>query len=40
MLPESIELVVVTPEKQLLRQTNRWEQLVRAIGRILRPAAE
>lgn len=26
--------------KQLLAQTNRWEQLVRAIGRILRPAAE
>jgi PadR family transcriptional regulator PadR len=26
--------------KQLIAQTNRWEQLVRAIGRILRPAAE
>jgi PadR family transcriptional regulator, regulatory protein PadR len=26
--------------KQLVAQTNRWEQLVRAIGRILRPAAE
>src|SRR5205085_9498443 len=25
--------------KQLIAQTNRWEQLVRAIGRILRPAA-
>src|SRR5579864_8024620 len=26
--------------KQLIAQTTRWEQLVRAIGRILRPAAE
>src|ERR1700724_1239152 len=26
--------------KQLLTQTNRWEQLVRAIARILRPAVE
>jgi PadR family transcriptional regulator, regulatory protein PadR len=26
--------------KQLLAQTNRWDQLVQAIGRILRPAAE
>ncbi|MGA8440405.1 MAG: PadR family transcriptional regulator [Candidatus Sulfotelmatobacter sp.] len=26
--------------KQLLTQTNRWEQLVQAIGRILRPAVE
>ena len=26
--------------KQLLAQTARWEQLVRAIGRLLKPAAE
>lgn len=26
--------------KQLLAQTNRWEQLVEAIGRILRPAVD
>jgi PadR family transcriptional regulator PadR len=26
--------------KQLIAQTNRWEQVVRAIGRILKPAAE
>jgi len=26
--------------KQLLAQTNRWDQLVAAIGRILRPAVE
>ena len=26
--------------KQLLAQTTRWEQLVRAIGRILKPASE
>jgi transcriptional regulator len=26
--------------KQLVVQTSRWEQLVRAIGRVLRPAAE
>ena len=26
--------------KQLTEQTNRWEQVVRAIGRILKPAAE
>jgi PadR family transcriptional regulator len=26
--------------KQLLAQTARWEQVVRAIGRILKPAAE
>ena len=26
--------------KQLLAQTTRWEQVVRAIGRILRPAEE
>lgn len=26
--------------KQLLAQTTRWEQLVQAIGRILKPAAE
>src|ERR1700726_3413396 len=26
--------------KQLIEQTNRWEQMVRAIGRILRPATE
>jgi transcriptional regulator len=26
--------------KQLIAQTNRWEQLVEAIGRILKPAAE
>ena len=32
----------LTPKgrKQLLSQTNRWEQLVRAIGRILRPTTE
>src|ERR1700683_466742 len=31
----------LTPEgrKQLIAQTTRWEQLVRAIGRILKPAA-
>jgi PadR family transcriptional regulator PadR len=26
--------------KQLLAQTSRWEQVVRAIGRVLRPAEE
>jgi PadR family transcriptional regulator, regulatory protein PadR len=26
--------------KQLIAQTTRWEQLVRAIGRVLKPAAE
>jgi len=26
--------------KQLIEQTTRWDQLVRAIGRILKPAAE
>ena len=26
--------------KQLIAQTTRWEQLVRAIGRILKPASE
>jgi len=26
--------------KQLIAQTTRWDQLVRAIGRILKPAAE
>jgi len=26
--------------KQLIEQTNRWEQVVRAIGRILKPAEE
>ncbi len=26
--------------KQLIEQTTRWEQLVRAIGRILKPASE
>lgn len=26
--------------KQLVQRTNRWEQLVRAIGRVLRPASE
>jgi PadR family transcriptional regulator PadR len=26
--------------KQLVAHTSRWEQLVRAIGRVLRPAAE
>ncbi|WP_031501176.1 PadR family transcriptional regulator [Bryobacter aggregatus] len=32
----------LTPEgkKQLAAQTSRWEQLVKAIGRILRPARE
>src|SRR3984885_11852298 len=32
----------LTPEgkKQLAGQTSRWEELVRAIGRILNPAAE
>lgn len=32
----------LTPEgkRQLAAQTSRWEQLVRAIGRILRPARE
>lgn len=29
-----------TGRKQLLAQTNRWDQLVEAIGRILRPAVE
>lgn len=32
--------LTTTGRKQLLTQTNRWEQLVRAIGRILRPAVE
>src|SRR5947208_395264 len=26
--------------KQLVAQTNRWEQMVRAIGQILKPASE
>lgn len=26
--------------KQLIEQTTRWEQMVRAIGRILKPASE
>jgi PadR family transcriptional regulator, regulatory protein PadR len=26
--------------KQLTQQTNRWEQLVRAVNRVLRPASE
>jgi transcriptional regulator len=26
--------------KQLVQQTSRWEQLVRAIGRVLQPASE
>ena len=26
--------------KQLAQQTNRWEQLVRAVNRVLRPASE
>ena len=32
----------LTPKgrKQLVTQTSRWEQLVRAIGRVLRPATE
>ena len=32
----------LTPKgrKQLVAQTTRWEQMVRAIGRILKPAAE
>lgn len=32
----------LTPKgrKQLMAQTARWEQVVRAIGRILKPAAE
>src|SRR6202050_476379 len=32
----------LTPEgrKQLIAQTTRWEQVVRAMGRILKPAAE
>jgi PadR family transcriptional regulator, regulatory protein PadR len=29
-----------TGRKQLLSQTSRWEELVQAIGRILRPAVE
>ncbi len=29
-----------TGRKQLIAQTTRWEQLVHAIGRILKPAAE
>src|SRR5215467_14805341 len=29
-----------TGRKQLLAQTNRWDRLVEAIGRILRPAVE
>ena len=29
-----------TGRKQLLAQTTRWDEVVRAIGRILRPAAE
>src|SRR3982074_830096 len=29
-----------TGRKQLLAQANRWDQLVEAIGRILRPAVE
>jgi len=28
------------PRKQLEAQTNRWDDLVRAVNRILRPAAE
>ena len=29
-----------TGRKQLTAQTTRWEQLVRAIGRVLKPASE
>src|ERR1700730_15870432 len=29
-----------TGRKQLIAQTTRWEQVVRAIGRILKPASE
>ena len=29
-----------TGRKQLVQRTNRWEQLVQAIGRVLRPATE
>lgn len=29
-----------TGRKQLIAQTTRWEQVVRAIGRIMKPAAE
>jgi transcriptional regulator len=29
-----------TGRKQLLAQTTRWEQMVRAIGRVLKPASE
>jgi PadR family transcriptional regulator len=32
--------LTIAGRKQLLEQTNRWEQLVRAIGRILYPAPE
>ena len=32
--------LTATGRKQLTDQTNRWEQLVQAIGRILYPAAE
>jgi PadR family transcriptional regulator PadR len=32
--------LTATGRKQLLAQTSRWEQVVRAIGRVLRPAEE
>jgi PadR family transcriptional regulator PadR len=32
--------LTATGRKQLLVETNRWEELVRAIGRILNPAGE
>lgn len=32
--------LTLTGRKQLLAQTSRWDQLVDAIGRILRPAVE
>ena len=32
--------LTATGRKQLQAQTARWEQMVRAIGRILKPAAE
>jgi PadR family transcriptional regulator, regulatory protein PadR len=32
--------LTATGRKQLIAQTTRWQQLVRAIGRIMEPAAE
>src|ERR1041385_3849395 len=32
--------LTATGRKQLAEQTGRWDQLVRAIGRVLRPAGE